>query len=245
MNDFHLFDLNMEGDKHLDLIRPFLAERHPNVICFQEIFADTAETLAQELQMDVVFIPLVNNVQTNDFFPRLGALGVAIMSRLPIRQSWKLAYVGNLSELPVYIPDEPHCFLRAVIVAEVGVGEQTFRLATTHFTWTPNGSVTERQHQDLEALLTVLKPYRRDLVLCGDFNAPRGKAIFSRLATEFIDHIPADITTTIDQHLHRKPGLQFVVDGMFSTPQYQFEQDEIITGVSDHCGVCAELTKTM
>ncbi len=83
-----------------------------------------------------------------------------------------------------------------------------------------------------------------ELILCGDFNSPRGGGgIYDRLATQYRDHIPAHITTTIDGQLHRAGPLQFVVDGLFSSPEYLVNQVQVVGGLSDHMAIVAKLSK--
>ncbi len=81
-------------------------------------------------------------------------------------------------------------------------------------------------------------------VLCGDFNAPRGGEIFSELAARYRDNIPAQYTTSIDASLHRAGDLQLMVDGIFTTPEYQASSVLLHSGVSDHYAVTADITKT-
>jgi endonuclease/exonuclease/phosphatase family metal-dependent hydrolase len=83
----------------------------------------------------------------------------------------------------------------------------------------------------------------RSLVLCGDFNAPRGKEIFSRLAAHWTDHVPLAHTTSLDPVLHRAGALQLMVDGIFSTPDYDVSGVRLHQGVSDHCAITARIGK--
>jgi hypothetical protein len=49
--------------------------------------------------------------------------------------------------------------------------------------------------------------------------------------------------TTIDQYLHRKPGIQLVVDGLFSTPEYEVAHVKVKSGISDHMAVIATVSR--
>ncbi|HEY5810705.1 MAG TPA: endonuclease/exonuclease/phosphatase family protein, partial [Povalibacter sp.] len=84
-----------------------------------------------------------------------------------------------------------------------------------------------------------------DYVLCGDFNAPRGRPLFSLFTDELglTDHLPPTVTTTIDPQLHRAGALQLVVDTIFSTPHYQVEDVQVLEGISDHKGILATLRR--
>ena len=81
--------------------------------------------------------------------------------------------------------------------------------------------------------------YRSRLVLCGDFNAPRGGEIFTRLATQSRDNVPSHYVTSIDPKLHRAGPLQLMVDGLFSTDGYRLSEVVLHNGVSDHCTITA------
>ena len=125
-------------------------------------------------------------------------------------------------------------------MATVAVGDNRFTIGTTHFPWTPDGSASDHQRQACDQLLAVLG--HRELLLCGDFNAPRGGEIFTRLAIHWHDNIPANYTTSIDPKLHSAGPLQLMVDGVFSTPCYQIRDVVLHQGVSDHCAITAKVS---
>jgi len=122
------------------------------------------------------------------------------------------------------------------------VNGENFMIGTTHFTWTFNGETDSRQEKDLSSLFEVLDGIP-ELILCGDFNAPRGKKVWSALSSRYIDHIPLEYTSSIDSKLHRKKDLHHLVDGLFSTPHYETKNVRIVCNVSDHCAVVAEIYK--
>jgi hypothetical protein len=47
--------------------------------------------------------------------------------------------------------------------------------------------------------------------------------------------------TSLDQNLHRIPGLQFMVDGLFTTEKVRAENVALCDGVSDHMAIVATL----
>ena len=83
---------------------------------------------------------------------------------------------------------------------------------------------------------------KKEIVFCGDFNAPRGGEVFSTLATVFTDNIPSSVTTTMDNALHRVGDKlrPLVVDGLF-TRGYKASNVRVVCGVSDHCAVVGEI----
>ncbi|MEO8581189.1 MAG: endonuclease/exonuclease/phosphatase family protein [Patescibacteria group bacterium] len=238
---FSLLTVNIEGDNHLNEIEIFVREKQPDVLCVQEIFSEDVALFQKVLGVRAYFAPMCRVEHENPFrLSARGEWGVAIFSRLPIESISVLAYEGELNHIPIYDNDNPNSVNRVLLVAKIKTGMNSFFVATTHFTWTNHGEVTPLQHQHLDAMFELLHEHN-PLVLCGDFNAPRGKSVFARLASKYKDNIPADITTTIDQHLHRTQGIQFVVDGVFTTPELKVEKIEVIDGVSDHQAIFAAI----
>ena len=94
--------------------------------------------------------------------------------------------------------------------------------------------------QDLKVLFELLENIP-EFILCGDFNAPRGTAIFDSIAEKYKDNIPQDISTTIDKNLHKAGDLQLVVDGLFTTPEYKVDSIKILDKLSDHCAILATI----
>lgn len=78
-----------------------------------------------------------------------------------------------------------------------------------------------------------------NIIFCGDFNAPRGRQIWSILSSKLKDNVPNEITTTIDGNIHRAGNLQLVVDGLFTSSNYKVCDVQVISGVSDHCAIVA------
>ena len=82
-------------------------------------------------------------------------------------------------------------------------------------------------------------------VLTGDFNAPRGGEIFAELASRYKDNIPNHYQSSLDPDLHRVKNLKLMVDGLFSTPDYNLGEVRLINGVSDHLAVAAKVSKNL
>ncbi len=242
-----LITINIEGDNHLSRVKNFLKEANAEVICMQEVFEDTALMLARELGLEYFFAPMLHKTAPYHKFDRDridGVVGIAIFSKQPLRAISKY-YKGDgdvTNELRAGAKD------RVVIIADTCCkNKEKFRIATTHFTWTPDGSVTDEQHEDLKRLFAILDKIEQEdkgLVLCGDFNAPRGKEIFEKLATKYKDNIPLGITTTLDEDLHRAGPLPYVVDGLFTTQSYVARNVKVVGGVSDHKAIVATIKKT-
>jgi endonuclease/exonuclease/phosphatase (EEP) superfamily protein YafD len=175
--------------------------------------------------------------------PRL--IGIGILSRHAFASTEELCYAGGGSGTDVLDRSSEEARFRTnrYSIALVGIarGEQTFTIGTTHFPWTDNARTADYQREACTCLLSRLKDRR--LLLTGDFDAPRGKEIFGRLAAQWTDHIPQTQTTSLDPVLHRAGALQLVVDGVFSSDDYNVSAVTLHQGVSDHCAITALVGK--
>jgi endonuclease/exonuclease/phosphatase family metal-dependent hydrolase len=176
--------------------------------------------------------------------PNESQFGITVFSRLPIKEHGERMYVRiNNDGIPESRSDNPtfsNTHNRMVLWCNVEKDGITYRIATTHFTWTPDGSPSDAQRRDLSAMLDKLKNFG-EFVLCGDFNAPRGGEIFSAIAAKYKDNIPPKYTTSIDGNLHRAGHIPLMVDGIFSTPAYRISNVVLHNGVSDHCAITADV----
>ena len=237
-----LASINIERSKHLPRVATFLRARAPEVVCLQELVADDLAALADELGYEHRFyVPMCR-------FPEPGGsriVGIAILSRHPFASTEVVCYAGGGSGTDVLDRSSEEARFRtnrySVALADIVLGGETFTIATTHFPWTDNARTADFQREACGSLLSLLKG--RPLVLVGDFNAPRGKEIFSRLAAQWVDHIPPTLTTTLDPVLHRAGPLQLVVDGVFASDNYNVSGVTLHQGVSDHCAITARVGK--
>ena len=120
--------------------------------------------------------------------------------------------------------------------------QQLYRVCTTHFRWTPDGEADDAQRTDMIALLSVLESLQ-DFVLVGDFNTPRGGDMFAELANRYKDNVPREFTSSLDPTLHRAAPLERMVDGIFTTPCYVVSDVEMISGISDHRALVANISR--
>ena len=123
-------------------------------------------------------------------------------------------------------------------------GNESFVVGTTHFTWSPDGIPDDFLRKDMKSLLAILQDIP-EIVLCGDFNAPRGGEIFDALAQRYKDNIPLEYDTSIDVNLHRDgkkmADRSLMVDGLFTTSFYKCSNVRLVGGVSDHFAIIAEV----
>lgn len=239
--------LNIEGDKHLSLIKPFLTSVQSEVIFLQEVFKHTAESLAELLHMEYVYVPMCTRTVSDKEEGEFLEWGIAIFSKYPLHNV-QITYYGVDYEkkIPQFKRDANGGPLimpsRVLLSGTIEKNGQSFHLATTHFTWTPDGQDSELQHKDLASLLNVLAD-KEQLILAGDFNAPRGGVICKRLCESFTYWIPPTVTSTLDPNLHRVKNLEYVVDHLFTRGNYLIENVTVVDGVSDHKAIMANVIR--
>jgi len=235
--------LNIEGDKHLNLVIPFLKERKPDIACIQEIHELDMPLFEEALSAKGVFAPgILRQSPARPGVPE----GEAIFSKLPILASAIRQYAGD-PRTPVFFDRTTtatkHATQRYMLTTvQVEHEGKRYTIGTTHFIWTPDGEADDFQRRGLLKFMKALDE-TGEVLLMGDFNAPRGKEIFTALAQRFKDNVPAEYTTSIHGPLHREGPIPFMVDGIFSTPQYSVSGVSMFCGVSDHCALVAEVEK--
>ncbi len=235
-----MISLNIEGDNHYDKIFPFFTREMPDVVCLMEVFEIDLPQIAARLSSEHCYLVCDSVTQENPYrLSPKGNQGIALLSKYPITDHGHFYY--ETYRTPSDGSSGPNMGQRGVLWAKVQTNKSAVVIAATHFTWSPNGSVTDLQHADLENLLEKLEPVNPN-VLCGDFNAPRGGEIFSKIAESFTDNIPKDVKTTLDPAIHRAGSRlpDLVVDGLF-TRGYTAQNVRVISGVSDHCAIVGEI----
>lgn len=242
-NPLKLITVNIEADLHLDLVLPYLEQEKADVVCLQEVFRQDLPLFEQATGGTAHFFPMVKlNKLYNNRYPGRGEWGVALLSHLehgPVKTQY---YKGSADQLPED-PTHPTDDNRGLIWSEFFKDSIAYRVATTHFTWSANAETTKEQRRDFQNLAKILDTHP-DWVLCGDFNAPRGTESFSWFDARLTDNVPADVQTTLDHQLHKAGALNLVVDNVFTTPQYRvLDQLQVVSGVSDHCALLAQIVR--
>jgi len=241
-----LISLNIERDKHLERIIPFLKKQRPDVVCLQEVYRKDFLRLKKLLKMNGRFVPMsMGRHATNE---RLKAFGVCILTKLSGRFAEKF-YYGN-PHLPLNVFRKPNektvdqkTIKKVFLYGTLKKGKTHFTIGTTHFTWSADGKIDAHQRRDAVALLRIFRSIP-DIVFCGDFNAPRGHETFELFSRKFTDHIPLRYKTSIDPRFHRAGKLQLMVDGLFSVPHYRAKNVRLVCGLSDHCAIIAKILRS-
>ena len=239
-----LISLNIERSKHLGTVLSFLEKQQPDVVCLQEVVENDVTRFAAVLGgADYVFATALRHMEMQG--NPIG--GEAIFSRLRVVQKGIQFYAGNADDVPEHRPsketEEGHIMNCALVTLVAEKEGDLFTIGTTHFTWSPGGAATLEQRINIKKLVSTLKMYQ-EIVFTGDFNAPRGGEIFSILADAYTDNVPAEYTTSLDGTLHRAGQLHLMVDGLFSTPEYAVSHVEMVCGLSDHCAIMGEISRS-
>lgn len=240
-----LLSVNIEGNKHLDTVEDFLMREKADVVCLMEVFEDALPKLIEGYPY-VEFAPSLILDQDEEIKEGKRIWGEVIMSKY-LLTNVRREYCGEWSatNLP-RCPLENH--VPALILADVEIEGKVYRIGTIHFTWTPMASVTEKQRKHAKQLLKWVSE-EGELVLAGDFNIPRGNEMYQELVKTMKDNIPSEVESTIDPVLHyankgQRGRLKLVVDYVWSTPNYKISGVRVVSGVSDHCGLVCEVSKT-
>ncbi|MBU1500459.1 endonuclease/exonuclease/phosphatase family protein [Patescibacteria group bacterium] len=234
--------INIERHRHLARIEPFLRERAPDVVCMQEVFESDIPFFREVLDAECFFVPMTLYPWQEGTTPE----GVALFSRTGFLSTAFHQLGGWEGELTTYLdgtPVEKNETQRYVLAtADIEHEGAVYRFGTTHFPVTDKGEMNEIQEGVLKKFLETTDLFT-ECVISGDFNAPRGREVFSRISEKFIDNVPLQYGSSIDGSLHRAGPIPFMVDGLFSRGGYAVRDVEMVCGVSDHCALVAQVEK--
>jgi len=243
-----LISLNIEVGLHNEKVLEFLKKEKADVVCLQELLDEDFELYKKELEMEGFrqIWHYQNKVRTT-YLELIGKKDSIAIFAKNIVDHGSTFFIGKEENLfkkyDEYIANEEFQNNGAFLWVDIKNADgKIFKFITTHLPVTKDGEVTPFQLEVIDALLKELGKIE-GFVLCGDTNAPRGKESFGRLAEKYKDNIPNEYKTSIDQNLHRVKGLQYMVDGLFTTPNYIASNVKLIDGVSDHMAIVAEIDK--
>lgn len=243
-----LISMNMEGEKHFPRILTLIIAEQPDVICIQECTEEFLQKL-EALGFHTTFCAQRWQIQNDVAYLE----GNAIASKLPHTATIKYYYRPHAT-LPPTVPTPNDLKHHNVIIATlIDTNGDSYIFATVHGIYTKNGLPDEHQTQGVKKLLSILateKPH----ILCGDFNMPRGyNVLYEEYAKLYTDTIPLEYTSSLDRafHIHgNNPSLtepifeSYMVDYLFSKPEYTVTDVRFQFGVSDHAAIVATVSKT-
>lgn len=233
--------INVERSKHLPLLETFLKAQKPDVLCLQELCQRDISFIEDLIGGHLLYSPMMLHASEVELEPN----GLGLVSRFTLQDGTTEPYWGPRVAEPIrFQPNgvaEPESISNSLISATIN----GFRIGTTHLTVTHKGESTPQQRANAAKLISLAQSQAEragGLLLCGDFNAPRGRATFDMLAEAFTDGVPAHYTSSIDGNIHKAGNIPFMVDGLFHTPSYKLQNATMHTGVSDHCALTATLS---
>jgi endonuclease/exonuclease/phosphatase family metal-dependent hydrolase len=230
--------LNIYGGKHVERACKELRSEKLDALCLQEVPQKILPHIAEALKLPhYAFAPQWEVKGDNPYDFEIGTMGVATLLKNPAEFETEF-YVGGPTP-PIFDPQSPNNSNRVLLTAHTLLENQLVAIGNTHFTWSGGGQPTEEQHRDLDALLSLLKK-KEKFILAGDLNAPNTGEVFLRLSNLLQDHVPNRLKTTIDQNLHRQPGIQLVVDALLTKGPIQSKKFKTVSGISDHIALLAE-----
>ncbi|MFM2415011.1 MAG: hypothetical protein RI911_704 [Candidatus Parcubacteria bacterium] len=241
-----LLQLNIEGDAHLPLVSNFIALENPEVLCIQEVFKRDIPIISG--LPHVTFLPMLLERRSDGF---LDERGIALMSS-HVQEDTVLHYyykpTDDLKEQDRTSQETKRKTIQhGVISATIG----GVRIATLHHTWTQDGDKpSEYQKADTRAFMEYIKTVP-PVVVCGDFNIPRGHSTCYEMLTEYFeDCVPLTYASSMHIPLHRvrtNPAVaaeveKYMVDYIFRTPGAASVGNVVMKcGMSDHCALVAEI----
>lgn len=226
-----LISLNVERSKHLDRFVPFLRAEMPDIVCLQELVSDDIPRIQHEAGLaHCHYVPMAVHPLDGKTF------GVGILARAAFSATDFLVYAGTGHGTLLFDRRSPESRLEScryvVARAELDVAGERMTVGTTHFPWTPDGNPRPYQTEAVQRMIASLE--ENEIILTGDFNAPRGGQVFGAMARVWRDCVPPDATTSLDPDLHRAGPLELMVDGIFATHHYAVRDVRLHAGVSDH-----------
>ena len=246
-----LITVNIETDKHWHRLVPFFEKEQADVLCLQELCEHDIHRLES---LGYALVHYRGN-QKWDRDQNVIWEGDALFTKLPFKDTGDELYHAGADPLPFF--DNTNCDTynatqrKGVIWATVSKDGVAYRIATTQFTCSDKGLISEDQKKNITKMLAVTDQFP-DLVFCGDFNIPRGyNELYDLLTERYIDAVPDDIKTTMDLSLHRVANhpiegpriAKYVVDYIFHTKEYRVSNVRQVCGVSDHCAFVADIEK--
>jgi exonuclease III len=240
-----LISINIETDMHHDTVVQFLKQENPDVVCFQEIFENDMHIYEETLGMRGNFKPMSIHPSIKNKGETREVVGLAIFTRFEATPGFEY-YVGDKDTTPIFSKSTdlrilPHISNHLVLWVEMVIDEKLFRIGTTHLSVTYEGISTPYQIEQANKLLGILSRFE-NIIICGDFNAPRGLETFSLFSEKYIDNIPERYNSSLDPKLHKiggTPDAIKMVDGLFSTSECEISDVKLVEGVSDHKAIVA------
>src|SRR3989344_3852319 len=162
-----LISLNIERDRHLERVIPFIEREKPDVLCLQEVMEQDFWDFRKRFGFcDGFYAPMsLSRSFRDDREFELMPRGIGLLSRLPVSGTHVRYYYGNPNDpVPVFkrFPDgriDQTTIHKMFLWATVMRGDEAFTIGTTHFTWSEKGMADDEQRKDADAMLATLAQF--------------------------------------------------------------------------------------
>jgi endonuclease/exonuclease/phosphatase family metal-dependent hydrolase len=242
-----LVSLNMEGPKHYSTVFPFVDRENPDVLCLQEAPQETRNFL-QERGYKTTFAPMCSRT----FEDTKHVIGILLATKLPQKTHLFYYWENPGGATALYNPKQPALSVsNAYLMATIQNNGSEYNIATTHVMDTKNGASDSHQEKGVSLLINSLKKDPSHII-CGDFNMPRHhNHLYEKFTNLYKDEIPRHYQSSLDKNLHRLGNVKidqpifdkFMVDYIFSQPEYEVTAVHLEFGVSDHAAIVANITR--
>ena len=233
-----IISVNIEATKHIPKIRALIKREKPDVLFLQEVCEKNIADFSTFMSGSSYFTPMAFKDVLDD------KIGIAVFSTLPavyaqhlLKEADRTVNKSATATFEDRFKSQSYYAIEATITDSDGA---LYRFYNTHLPVTEKGCTTDFQLSVVETLLDILSQ-KPEAILVGDSNAPRGGEAFSRISTVYKDNIPEHYSSSLDNVLHRAGPLEWLVDVLFTSPEYNAVNVTLISGVSDHCAVSAEV----
>ena len=242
-----LVSLNIEGPKHYKTVFPFIDNENPDVLCIQEAPHEIRAFL-EERGYKTTFAPMCRW----NFGETTHTIGILLSTKLP--QKTRLYYYWKSPQgVPaIYNTEHPALSIsNAYLIATIVDNVTEYNIATTHVMCTGNGAPDSHQEKGVSLLIKSLSK-EPPHIICGDFNMPRHhNHLYEKFTKIYQDEIPKHYQSSLDRNLHRLGNVKidqpifdkFMVDYIFSQPEYEVTEERLKFGISDHAAVVANIHK--
>lgn len=235
-----LITLNIEKNKHLEKFLPCIEQEQPDVLCLQELLERDVEYIASTLKMHKAFAPYCIHAE-DSAIPR-EVQGIGLFSKLSPKTAEARYYFRSEDDYATCDETYRDATAQPLLLVSLEKDDKTYHVGTTHFMKSYHGVPDTYQRARMMLFLECIA-HHPDVLFCGDFNIPRGTELYHVLRERYTDHVPPEYTRSLDPELHRRPDLEYMVDYIWSTPDYVAENVRMICGLSDHCAIVGEVSR--
>jgi exonuclease III len=245
-----LISINIEGDKHFSRVLPFVDHESPDVLCVQEIFRKDLRQF-EVLGYQTAFLPITRK-EYHGQREEIGNAFVVNHTRAVLTQTASHYYHNPTGEIHDFDKSQwERTVNNGVLVGTINLEHTLFTIATTQFTWIPDGNIpTESQRNDMVRFLAYMNTHPQHCIV-GDLNIPRNhNPLYDVLCEQYEDAVPSSYTSSLDLTFHRlgvdpeKKHLftDYMVDYILTQSPYSATDVRLEFGISDHAAVVGEIS---